>query len=113
MSYRLTPGLSGSVQSAEALRRRIEAAIEPAPDVGAEPLRGHLVPQPFALTGVVDQLARGGELDAHARVALVVDDLVVGLPSGMESGDHLADLRDLVPAHAAVVDQVEQLTLLV
>jgi hypothetical protein len=95
------------------LRGGHEALVHPFAEIGAEPFARQLSAQPSPFALFVDQSACGGELNTDTGIALIVDNLLVVLPSRMIPSEDLAQLADLFPAELAAVDQIEQFALLV
>ncbi len=62
-----------------------------------KPLPRHFAPHAARLGGIVNFLAHGGELGAHAEIVDEAGDLLVPLAKGFISRDHLrGELADLV-----------------
>src|SRR6266481_2111548 len=95
------------------LRRGHEPFVHPLAQICAEPLARQLSTQPALLARFVDQSPCGGELNADAGIALVIDNFLVILSSWMTSCQDLTQLADFVPPELTPFDEVEQLPLLV
>src|SRR5574341_1283822 len=95
------------------LRRRHESFIHPLVEIRAEPFPRQLSSQALFPARIQNQRADGGELDADAGVALIVNDFLVARSSGMRAGEHLTEFTNLFPSDLALIDQIEKLALLV
>src|SRR5260370_15826570 len=88
---------------------------------------GQVAPQPFGRNGLVRAFgqcfairdaARGSKLDREAGIVLVVNDPLAGsltrrLADPNPAEDEVAELMDLVPVYAALLDRVQQFGLIV